>query len=85
MMETLKWVLYAAILLTSIPVGMFLAKLCGDELKQGRKYFRIFLYVSGLLVVLALIFYRNIILILSFVYAFIIIGILFLKSRKIKK
>ena len=85
MMETLKWVLYLAILLTSIPVGMFLAKLCGDELKQGRKYFRIFLYVSGLLVVLTLIFYRNIALLLSLAYALVIIVMMLLKSRKIRK
>jgi hypothetical protein len=87
-MGILKWVLYLAILLTSIPVGILLSKLCNDELKQGKEYFRLFISFSLILLILTLIFYRNLTIILTIIYMIILVVILFLAPKfkiKLKK
>jgi len=56
------------ILATSIPVGLFLAYLCRDELVPGRKWFKILSIVSLFLALILLLFYRKPEIILTLIY-----------------
>jgi len=46
MEEVLKLSIGILILLCGIPIGMFLAKMTKEELKQGQKYFRLIILLS---------------------------------------
>ena len=85
MIEILKWVLYFIVLLTAWPISLALIKLCRDELKQDKKYFLSFLVVCFILILVCLISYRSIEIILTLVYALVVVGVMFFKSLRIKK
>lgn len=63
----LKEVLIVIILISAVPLGYLLAYLCRDELKQGRKWFKLLVFVSVLLAVIFLFFNLAIALTLFFI------------------
>ncbi len=48
MQEILKLIMGVLILLCGIPIGMFLAKITKEELKDGQKYFKIIIWIGML-------------------------------------
>jgi len=74
--------LYAVVLLTSIPIGLFLAWLCSDELFDGRRWFKLILYSLVIVFVVILLVYRNIPIMLSLVYMIIITLISLYKGKQ---
>jgi hypothetical protein len=78
-------VLYLLLLATSLPVGLFLAWLCDDELIKDRKYFSLFSYFLLLITILLFFFYFKISLILALVYLIFILGILIRRGKIIEK
>lgn len=82
-MEIIKIILNFIILLSSIPVGLLLAKLCGDEIVY-RKWFFVILYASIIILVVFLLVYADINIILSLIYM-IIITIISIWKGKDKK
>lgn len=83
-MEEVKILFNILILLTAIPAGYVLAWLCKDELVDGRKWFRIILTCLSIVLILILIFYRDLNAILAIVYMIIVtfIAILLGKDKK---
>lgn len=78
-----KILLNILVLLTSIPAGYFLAWLCKDELVDGRKWFKLIIYCLFIILVLLLIFYRNINVLLTVAYMIIVVFVaLFLGKDK---
>jgi len=67
--------LYFVALLTALPMGYLLAALCRDELADGRKWFKLIIYCSVILVMGFLLFYRKLPIILSLIYLIILAGI----------
>ena len=73
-------VIYLLILLTVIPFGLVLAKLCEDELIKDRRYFMIlskFLLITS---VAGLIFYRGTSIILAPIYMVLVLLVMIKKS-----
>ena len=60
------------IFLTSIPVGYFLAWLTKEELEPGRKWFKLFIYILVIIIAVALLFYRDLPIMLSLGYMVVI-------------
>jgi len=56
-MEILGIVLGLFFALLGFPIGLFLAKIAKEELKQGKKYFKIMLIVLAVLFVLTVLTY----------------------------
>ena len=80
----IKIVLYLFLLATSLPVGLFLAWLCDDELIKDRKYF---FMLSWFLIICAFssyIFYFKASIIFSIVYILFVILILIRRGRAIE-
>jgi len=78
----LKIIASIAVLLTSVPIGLFLSWLCSDELKNDRRYFYA---LSSLLLISAVfvqLFYKNGAVILSISYMVVVLFIMILKSEK---
>lgn len=75
----LKEILAVLVLLSSIPAGFILAWLTQDELKQGKKYFRLIIIVS---LILGLIFFGLKVYshALTFLYMLIVTGICWKKA-----
>jgi len=67
-----QFLLYALVLLTAIPAGYVLAWLCKDELKDGRKWFKIILCSLAVVMIVSFVFYINTSIILSLAYMIII-------------
>jgi len=61
-------ILVGLILATAFPIGFLLAWLCRDELKQGRKYFKLIAGVCVVGIAGLLILYRNFSAILTLAY-----------------
>lgn len=76
----LKEVLSVFVLLTSIPVGLVLARLTPEELADGRKWFKLIILVSVLGVCLFY-FLKNYVIALTFVYILIVTFVSFMKSK----
>ena len=55
MQETLKLVIGIGVLLLGFPIGMFLAKKTKEELKSGRKWFRLIILLGFIGAVVSLI------------------------------
>jgi len=68
------WVIISSliVLLTAIPIGLFLAWLCKDELVIGRKWFKVIIGSFSVLLLGSLIFYRNLSVLLSLGYMLIV-------------
>lgn len=45
MQEIYKWVIGIILLVLGIPIGNFLAKVTRDELKQGKKWFKLIIII----------------------------------------
>jgi len=77
-------VIYVIILLTAIPCGIVLAKLCSDELVKDRKYFKslsIFLLIVS---ILGLFFYPKSSIILAPIYMVLVLAVMLYKCKKLK-
>jgi len=77
----IKEALIILILASSIPAGYILAYLCIDELVSGRKWFKLLALVSFILALVLLFFYRNLTLIFTSAYIFIVSLISYIKSK----
>ena len=66
-------IFYILVLATAFPVAWLLAWLCDDELVSDKKWFKYTLYCLGIVLLVILIFYRNLAIILSLVYMIIIL------------
>lgn len=75
-------ILYILIVATSVPAGLLLAWLCDDELKKGKRYFRVMIYLLLLAMFGLLLFYRNISAILAVFYMILVFWIMILKGKK---
>jgi hypothetical protein len=78
MQETLKIIIGIAFLVMGYPLGIFLARITKEELKDGRKWFRLIILFSLVGGTLGLIF-KNDLLMFSFFFIAII------TSRSLKK
>jgi hypothetical protein len=74
-------VFYILVLLTSLPMGYFLARLCKDELVNDRKYFFLLIYVMILTTLALLVFYFKPSFILSMSYIIIVLLTMIRKSK----
>jgi len=70
-----------AILLTAIPVGYVLAWLCRDELVDGRKWFKMIIYILVILLIVFLLVYKDASILFSLMYMLIITYISLFKSK----
>jgi len=78
MQETLKIAIGIAFLLLGIPIGSYLAEKTKEELKQGRKWFKLIIVVSLVSSIVALII-QNDFLFFSFLF------IALVTSRSLRK
>jgi len=76
----LQILLSVLLLVTAVPIGLLLAWLCKDELVDGRKWFRLIIYVSAILFLICLFVYNSIIVLGSFVYLMILSAVALKKS-----
>jgi len=63
----LKILLIMIILILAIPLGYLLACLCRDELVEGRKWFKLLAFVSGIFAIIFLFFDLGVALTLVFI------------------
>lgn len=80
-MELISILVDVLILITAIPVGLFLAWLCSDELKDGKKWFRLIFYALVLIGIVFLLVYRNILILMSLAYMVIITAVSLWKGK----
>jgi len=88
----IKIILNLLVMLTSLPIGWLLARLCEDELIIGRRWFKIILYSLIIVMIVYSLFYFNISIVFAFIYMIIVTLItiylgknkrlLFLKNKK---
>ena len=78
MEEVFKLIIGTIILILAFPIGSFLAKITHEELKQGKKWFKLIILISLIGVIVSLIL-RNDYLLFSFLFIIIVI------SRNLKK
>ena len=83
MAEVMIWVLGILALLTSLPAGYFLSKICCDELAKDKKYFIGILILILLSAGLLLVFYRDLSILLSLVYMAIVFSVMILRTRNL--
>jgi glucan phosphoethanolaminetransferase (alkaline phosphatase superfamily) len=55
----LQIILAIIVALLGYPVGLFIAKSTKEELKAGRKWFKLIMFASIILVIISLIFFQN--------------------------
>ncbi len=84
-MEMLRIILYLLVMATAMPIGLFLAWLCDDEVVEGRKWFRIILYSLILVGIVFLLVYQNIPMLLSLGYMIIVTCVSIFKERSMGK
>jgi len=75
----LKEVLALFVLVSSIPAGFILAWLTSDELKQGKKYFKVIVILAGVFCIISIIF-KSWELLLTFAYMAIVTCICWKKA-----
>ena len=75
----IKIILIPVILILGVPIGYLLAYLCRDELKEGKKYFKLIVLISSVLAVVFLFF--NLVTAISLVFIAIVTGISLIKSQ----
>jgi len=80
MVEVIKILLDVIVMLTSIPIGYFLAWLCKDEIVY-RKWIFVIFYSFVVVFIVAFIFFSQLSIILSLVYMIIVTLISILKSK----
>lgn len=71
MQEILKLFIGILVLLVGIPIGNFLAKTAKDELKSGRKWFKLIILICMIGAIIGLIF-RDDVLLLSFLFMIVV-------------
>jgi len=76
----LTLILSILVLLTSIPAGLLIAWLTKEELKAGKKWFKI-LVLAGVLGMIIGIFYKNWAVALTFAYMAIVAGLSWKKAE----
>lgn len=74
----LKTIAYLAILLLALPSGYLLSRLCDDELREGRKWFKIITIIS--LVLGGILIFFNIVVSFSLLFLAIVSIVSLLKS-----
>lgn len=83
-MSFTTFIINLVVLLTAIPVGLFLAYLTKEELVPGRKWFIVILYTLIIVLLVFLLAYRDIPIILALVYMIIVTYMSFFKSKNPK-
>ncbi len=78
-------IIYLIILATVIPVGLFLSKLCDDELIKDQIYFRLISYLLIIAAVTLLIFKTSFSVILALIYVVLLLEVLIYKSKNLIK
>lgn len=78
MLEIYKFIIGIAVLALGIPIGNFLAKITKEELRQGKKYFKILVILSLVGAVIFLILKNDALL-------FTLLFIAIVTSRSLKK
>jgi NhaP-type Na+/H+ or K+/H+ antiporter len=73
-----KW-LIIIILILGFPIGYLLARLCRDELKEGRRYFRVLTIISSILGIIFL--FLNLEIGFSLVFISIVAYVSYFKSK----
>ena len=73
MQEVLKLVIGVVFLLLAWPIGYFLAKMTKEELKQGKKWFKLIILLS-LVGALVSLFYRDDAFLFSFLFMALVTG-----------
>jgi len=76
-----KTALYVLILLTALPLGIFITKLCKDELIKDKKYFILMFVLFFILLILSLIYFNFLSLILTLMYGILFLLVLISKSK----
>lgn len=89
-MNIIQIVLTVAITLLGYPLGLLISHFTQEELRTGRKWFKLILLISLIFIILALIFFSaesNILMFLLSVLVFIFLLALasFIKAKKLKK
>jgi hypothetical protein len=79
MQEILKIIIGIAVLALGIPIGNILAKNTKEELRGGRKWFILLIFISLIGAVLSIIFSQD-----SFLFAFLFIAIVTSRSLRSK-
>jgi F0F1-type ATP synthase assembly protein I len=77
----LEILIYSLILVSAIPVGFFLAYLCDDEVKEGKKWFKLISFILILLILASFFVSYGTPVILSLVY-FLIVTLISLYHAK---
>lgn len=72
--------LYLGLMLTALPIGIFLAWLCKDELRAGRKWFFVILYSLVISILVFLLVWSNVPILLSLSYMVIVTFVSLFKS-----
>ena len=75
----IKIILIPVILILGVPIGYLLAYLCRDELKEGKKYFKLIVLISSVLAVVFLFF--NLVTAISLVFIASVTGVSLIKSQ----
>ena len=78
MEEVIKLVIGIIVLILGVPIGIYLSKVTKEELKGGRKWFRLIVFVSLVIGFLGLIFKNDFVLFSGFFVAIV-------TSRSIRK
>jgi len=84
-MITLQIILAIVIALTGYPGGLFIAKSTKEELKAGRKWFKLIMTTSLVLIILSLILIHNqalLFLLAIFVFIFLLALAALIKAKK---
>ena len=73
MQQIYQLIIGIAVLVLGIPIGMFLAKETSEELKQGQKWFKLIILISGIGAIIGLAI-RNDALLFGFLFIAIVTG-----------
>ena len=87
-MNTITIILPIIISLLGYPIGLLIAKHTKEELKSGRKWFKLIIFICFLAIIASLIFTRDktlLFLISSFVFIILLTLASLLKSKRKKK
>jgi len=73
--------LYVLVFATAIPVGWLLAWLCKDELVDGRKWFMRIGYILVIILIVAVLVWRDVPIVLSLSYMIVVTAVSLYKSN----
>ena len=82
MEEAIKLLIGILVLILGYPIGVFLAKICKDELKKGQIYFKILVYAGLIAGLIGLIIGNDVLLFTGFFIAIVTSRSLFNYKKK---